>query len=891
LPSDQDAQTISVARFAPQTLINERYEILSELGEGGMSVVYKARDTQLDEVVALKFLLASRLTHKKDFLRFRHEATVFRRLQHPGITKTTDLGVLEEQQPYLVMDFVAGETLATLIEREGQLPVKETVEIFCQICDALAYAHGHGVLHRDIKPSNIMVTCWDSPSMQAKLLDFGIAKLMHVPQTASQQLTETGEIVGSPAYMSPEQARNDKLDARSDLYSLGCSLYECLTGSPPHVGQTPLATILRRETDIPLALSEASLGKTFPRQLEAIVSKLLKTHPEDRYQSALELKSDLEKLESPATSEPAPTTMQQRKLVIPKPPTVFVISAAVLCLTIPFIWWASKQRIKKSVSPLPGSASPQVTKEMDSWWEQTAKDFAYDQIDSAEGYANRGDTQASDVRLRQAVSILDKVSPPDPKAKAAALSQLSINCMIRHEYKEAQKLCYQALALLEVADPDGLKRALVTKDLADIYFYLGDRKKAYQLCEESAVLTAKSCGDTSTRYCQTLTKAADVYMHAESIAKVRQTGKVKAIFDEVLSIADKNYSSPSNRSAVRHCLIQQAKYYQDHKLYPEAEERLNRALLLTGVPTAKEYHDIAVAKIDLARAYTGDHKFALGQSTFKSAITILERHDQSDDLKLGVAINGLGDAYYSDAHWNDLADPKIFLQAAATYQSALPHYEHTSPQPLPDLVSLHTKIGNSYENAALRKYASALPLAEASYRKALKLGKGSPGTQVPVMAGALLELGTICRLEGKYEEAKPYLAQALRLYQGSTGAETASVASTLSGMAENLRQEKKLPEALSLFKRSLAICNRLPLSQAARKAFTLKGMGDTYSDMGRFKEAKSSYLEARTLLQLPGPRRVQTIAGIDRAIADINKRAANAQKPSTQSATTGDGEI
>jgi serine/threonine protein kinase len=289
----------------PGLVIARRYEILLLLGRGGMSVAYKALDKRLNRVVTVKFLLPERLANPKDRARFQREAMAAGQLQHPGISKVFEFDFDQHSRPFLVMEYIEGQTLAHCIQTEGQLPIEETIKLFIEVTDALAFAHAHKVLHRDIKPSNIMLTTPQrGQASSAKILDFGLAKLLQDKGAPAMNITNTGEILGSPFYMSPEQSRGAQVDVRSDLYSVGCTIYEALTGSPPHLGNTALATILKRETDRPISMSEASLGRTFPTGLERIVSKLLETDPDNRYQTAEDLLVDLGNLNSNGAFDP-----------------------------------------------------------------------------------------------------------------------------------------------------------------------------------------------------------------------------------------------------------------------------------------------------------------------------------------------------------------------------------------------------------------------------------------------------------------------------------------------------------------------------------------------------------------------------------------------------------
>ncbi len=184
------------------------------------------------------------------------------------------------------MDFVDGTTVADEVQRLGRLPVKRCLRIFIQVAFAIAYAHENGVIHRDLKSSNIMVVKGEGDEELVKIVDFGIAKLTGADEFNQQTLTKTGEIFGSPLFMSPEQCMGLSVDLRSDLYSLGCMLYEALTGAPPFIGESALATMMKHQSEPPLSLKEASMGIDFPKELERIVAKLLEKDPNNRYQNA-----------------------------------------------------------------------------------------------------------------------------------------------------------------------------------------------------------------------------------------------------------------------------------------------------------------------------------------------------------------------------------------------------------------------------------------------------------------------------------------------------------------------------------------------------------------------------------------------------------------------------
>ncbi len=267
---------------------NGKFEFLESIGAGGMGVIYKARHLILNKIVAIK-MLHSHLQSGESVRRFQIEAKAASILSHPNIVAVHDVGTTANGQPYMVMDFVAGQTLDEILAHETCLDSQRFYNIFQQVCDALEHAHKRKVLHRDIKPSNIMIAGRNN----VKIMDFGIAKIIGDTESGVQHLTKTGDAIGSPIYMSPEQARGIKLDQRSDLYSLGCVIYECLAGTPPFQGSTALDTMLMHMNKKPLSMKQASMGTEIDSALENIVMRLLEKEPDDRYQSMSELGADL----------------------------------------------------------------------------------------------------------------------------------------------------------------------------------------------------------------------------------------------------------------------------------------------------------------------------------------------------------------------------------------------------------------------------------------------------------------------------------------------------------------------------------------------------------------------------------------------------------------------
>ncbi|MEJ6950880.1 Stk1 family PASTA domain-containing Ser/Thr kinase [Natronospora cellulosivora (SeqCode)] len=267
-------------------VLNERYEILKELGKGGMAIVFEAQDLLLDRKVALKMLRHEYLNDKDFVKRFRHEAKAVARLAHPNIINIFDIGQKGEYQ-YLVMEYIEGRTLKDIIRKEGKIDFTEALDIAKQICSALLVAHENNIIHCDIKPHNILLT----KDKQVKVTDFGIARAI-----SSATMTMTDTVMGSAHYFSPEQARGGEIKAHSDLYSLGIVLYEMLTGEVPFKGDSPISVALKHIQE--QAKKPSLLNPEIPEQLEKLVMRAIAKRPSERFRDAQDMKNKIEKIQN-----------------------------------------------------------------------------------------------------------------------------------------------------------------------------------------------------------------------------------------------------------------------------------------------------------------------------------------------------------------------------------------------------------------------------------------------------------------------------------------------------------------------------------------------------------------------------------------------------------------
>ncbi|MFC4944886.1 Stk1 family PASTA domain-containing Ser/Thr kinase [Pseudonocardia sp. GCM10023141] len=282
-------------------LLSERYELGEVLGYGGMSEVHRGLDTRLGRDVAVKVLRADLARDPQFQMRFRREAQNAASLNHPAIVSVYDTGEVQSEfgpLPYIVMEYVDGQTLREIVKTSGPMTQQKVIEVMADVCAALDFSHRHQIIHRDVKPANIMI----NRAGAVKVMDFGIARALG----EGQNVTQTAAVIGTAQYLSPEQARGEAVDARSDVYAAGCVLYELLTGEPPFTGDTPVAVAYQHVREDPKRPS--TVNPSIPPELDSVVLKALSKNPANRYQSAAEMRTDLVRVRS-GQSPMAPAVM------------------------------------------------------------------------------------------------------------------------------------------------------------------------------------------------------------------------------------------------------------------------------------------------------------------------------------------------------------------------------------------------------------------------------------------------------------------------------------------------------------------------------------------------------------------------------------------------------
>lgn len=299
-------EALTDKRLPVGTLVDGRYEVLAHIGSGGMGEVYKVLDRETQKLFALKMISPELAERKILAKRLEHEAQAARTLVHGNIVSVYDVGTAADGEPYLIMDYVEGDGLDELLRAETCLSQKRALPIFMQIAEALVHAQQKSIVHRDLKPSNILMTKTPEGNDMVKIVDFGIAKVSDQDGADKTKLTQTGELLGTPLYMSPEQCTGDEIDARSDIYSFGCIMHEVLSGKSPFAAENSVKVILKHLNEAPPALPN-NVG--ISADMKEVVARCLEKHRDNRYKTPVDLHIDLERI-----SDGRPIRPHERKV-------------------------------------------------------------------------------------------------------------------------------------------------------------------------------------------------------------------------------------------------------------------------------------------------------------------------------------------------------------------------------------------------------------------------------------------------------------------------------------------------------------------------------------------------------------------------------------------------
>lgn len=857
------------------TRIADHYQILSLVGMGGMSAVYKAKHELLDKIVAIKLLHQHLVTQVGSLKRFQQEAKAVSHLSHPNIVGVHEFGILNEGQPYLIMDYLQGESLADRLRSQGPIPADKAVEIFVQICDALAHAHHKGIIHRDMKPSNVMLVKHGESNDFVKLVDFGIAKLMPHAELEGQRLTATGEVFGSPVYMSPEQCMGQPLDVRSDIYSMGCVMYETLCGQPPYIGQNIMETMYMRLSERPAAfVAELRV----PPQLEEIIFMTLAQDPVDRHQNMKELLDALhESVSSPSKATwPLLTgirrTLRTKNLLKRKrtfrDEMMWAAVAATLSLGGLMVWgetthmwpWQSSELRPETMwrkhdiagqkafdsGKLPEAEhayqlavaeaekfgetdrrlantliklaqvyeAEHKTEELQKVFNriETWKEASGEPIE-AEDEDARLDTMA-DLTLNLAPKVVQKDRWPEYQNLVDKLTNLAESCRKADNYKKAEQLMEKALEIETAAlGPDSSNTVKTVIALGDLYMELGKYQDAQDQFKKALAVQFKTLGENAADNASLYNRIAFAYEQQGKYEKSEE------FFKKAVALYESQYGTDDPQLASG--LDGLAGLYRLEGKFKEAEALFARALKIYEKANGSKSESVAIACNNLAGLYFERAEYDRALAEYRRSLAIYERLNGPDDLTVATILNNIAAVEFKQ---NKLDEAEPTLRRALRIRERNLQLSH------PAIAQSQNALAEIYRKQ--HRYMDAAPL----YEEALTITEANYGSRHPEVATILSSLGELAYDQGKYREAEDFYKLALDIRQNNYKEDNAETASSLNQLAMAYLKQSRYQDAEPLFKRALAMRVKLFGHDNAHVGETLDGYGDLLISTNRIAE-------------------------------------------------------
>ena len=522
------------------TIVGQRFEILSVLGVGGMSTVYKARHLLLDRVVAVK-LIHSGQVQLKALRRFQQEAKTATSLNHPNIATVREFGIDSNGCAYLVMDFIEGVSLSDAIKKSGTLSAERTENIISQVCEGLAHAHANGVIHRDLKPANIVLARNADGSETAQIVDFGIAKL--VDEENESNLTQTGEVFGTPNYMSPEQCLGKRADKRSDIYSLGCVMYECLEGIAPFVCESALETLMKHVN------TPATFSKKAPAHLLNTAKRCLEKDPKDRWQAVDEMRLYMQ--------NPDSNQFRSRPKKISKNSIAIISVCSMVVGALSSIGFSIYQNYQNADSQLNFATSKPWSK----FVQQAESEMMLGNFNQATGHLLRALTSAEK----------NGGTDADKEYLNTRLGRLSVS---KRDYSNAVKYLSTALQFNQKHNED-FNRGSLHDWLSSAYLDLKNYPEAVEHARTSLEIKDRTIGRENK-----LTLTSILHL-GQALRKLKQLDEGETVNRQGLALALKLFPSGTENLQVANAYYQLANVLADKKQVDEAIENYKKSVKLS----------------------------------------------------------------------------------------------------------------------------------------------------------------------------------------------------------------------------------------------------------------------------------------------------------------------
>lgn len=735
-PDDDTLLTPVLVDTLIGTTLADKYQIIEKLGSGGMGLVYKAKHSLMKRMVAIKLMLPQFAASATALKRFRQEAQAASHLNHPNILKVYDFGVTPQGLPYLVMDLLEGTNLSAELTVKNFLPIDRALNIFVQTCAALSHAHQKGVIHRDLKPGNIMMVEYDGQHDVVQIVDFGMAKILTDMDGDTEELTKTGEVFGSPMYMSPEQCMGRELDARSDIYSLGCVMYRTLTGKPAVAGASAMECFNKHATAVPASFADVAPELMLPPSLEAIVFKAMAKEIDDRYESMSELRDqlmyELSLLSEISSSMPAGTVRAFQ------PAQVAGQNISQQNLQSQSAITAQSQSAGTSQSAAPQTSMPSQ------------------QLQQQQPYLDTSNVDISSVAARIANQSSNSVMRADEsptQLSAMNMSQFeSANSMTQTQYQ-----------------PSGpaARKGLIWASIAGIILVAG--AAAVSVIPKNSPQAPAAVAEKD-EYGDLIRQGQSSFDHGDYSEALK---KFKVALEKARSAGDYEHKVAESRM----CL---GRTYVETQQFDEAQKEFQEVLKIRESEKKLQALDATEAMNELGKIYRVRGQYGQAQQFFNRALTYRKNYTGPDHAAVAETLADLGNLALAQKQFKKASD--LLAQAESVASST---------QGLADInqANIFSAIGQAYQLQG--KYDKAT----AYYEKALTIREKNLNPDNPAIADTLTYLGTLAFVQRNFAKSESYLTRALDIQEKTLGPDDTNIATTKFCLAVLYRQTKKYSQA------------------------------------------------------------------------------------------------
>jgi len=757
-PDDDTLLTPILVDTLIGTVLADRYEIQEKLGTGGMGLVYKAKHLLMKRLVAIKLMLPQYASNAVALKRFQHEAQAASHLNHPNILTVHDFGVTPQGQPYLVMDLLEGTNLSAVLEADGYLRVDRALNIFAQTCSALAHAHQKNVIHRDLKPGNIMLVEYEGRSDWVQIVDFGMAKILSAVDGEKEDLTRAGEVFGSPMYMSPEQCMAKELDARSDIYSMGCVMYRTLTGRPAVAGTTAMECFNKHANGEPAPFASICPELNLSANLEAIVFKAMAKDPADRFQSMLDLRDAL--LEEAQSMVEISLTMPVGTITKPLP------------------------LIERSLNDVPMSPLPEQ---------------------SLHGNTQAKVQAAADA---QSISATQPDTLPRPTIPTPESILLQNSSIISPEAGVSQSQgSFADQTIVPVAAPSAYElkpakttpKAMITAAVVGLiiigaaaYFAFGHGSKGNSGAgqETGQGATGNTTGGAATGAAgagKSPATVKDLMTQGHASFEHGDYSEAQKRFNQALELARTNSDYEHGVPEARLWL---GRTYFETEDFDKAKEQFQELIKVRENAHELTAVDATEAMNYLGNIYVSKKDFGQSKRWFDQALRIRKSYKGDDYGRVAETLAGLGNLSIRQGQWKQA---KAYLQEAEKIAQTSKAIEEV------DKAKIYNALGQAYQSEG------QLDKAQQYYVQALSIRQRNLNPENPAIADTLVLMGALQFGKHNLADSEKLLKQALDIQLKALGPDSLSVATTKVCLGVLYHREKKTDLAKPLVQDALRI--------------------------------------------------------------------------------------